>query len=124
MLREAGPASIEGDGSQRSTAVGAKVTTSPSGSVVSTTMPEGQVTNGAVVSSTLTSNVHESEFPESSVAVQVTVVVPIGNVLPEGGKDSIVGAGSWSSLAVAVKETAAPPAPVASATWRPGQVTS
>ena len=34
---------------------------------------------------TVTVKLHELEFPAPSTAVQVTVVVPIGNVLPDGG---------------------------------------
>ncbi len=44
----------------------------------------------------------EAELPESSVAMQVTVVVPSGNVLPEGGAQTSVGVGSIASTALAV----------------------
>ena len=51
----------------------------PSGLVASTTMLDGGVIVGGVVSLTVTIWVSEAEFPEVSVAVQVTVVIPIGN---------------------------------------------
>ena len=54
-------------------------------------------------------------LPATSVAVQVTVVVPRANVLPEAGAQIGVGAGSTSSVAVALKLTTAPAALVASA---------
>src|SRR5262245_4397003 len=51
-------------------------------------------------SDTSTVNEQLAEFPQSSVAVQVTVVVPTGNVLPDGGTQTMVGV--WSQLSVAV----------------------
>ena len=48
-----------------------------------------------------------------SLAVQVTVVVPIGNVLPLGGLQLINGGGLQPPLAVLVKNTVAPPDPLA-----------
>src|SRR5262245_54637425 len=90
VLPDGGSAPIEGEGSQASAAESEKVTTSPSGFVVSTTTSEGQAMTGGVVSSTRTSKEQESELPASSVAVQVTVVVPSGKVLPEGGTHTTV----------------------------------
>ncbi len=46
---------------------------------------------GFVVSTTVTSNVPESESPEESVTVQDTTVVPILNIEPEGGLQIGVG---------------------------------
>ena len=43
----------------------------------------GQVIAGSVVSATVTSKVQVELLPLSSVAVAVTVVVPIANVEPE-----------------------------------------
>jgi hypothetical protein len=54
---------------------------------------------------TVTSNWQLALLPQASVAVQVTVVVPTGNVLPEGGLQTTVGAGPQLSVAVVVKLT-------------------
>ena len=48
-------------------------------------MSAGQVIVGFSVSFTVTVKVQEAD-PELLVAVAVTVVVPIGKVLPEGGE--------------------------------------
>jgi len=45
----------------------------------------GQETIGASLSSTVTVNEHEPVFPDVSVALQVTDVVPFGKVDPEAG---------------------------------------
>jgi len=50
-------------------------------------------------------------FPEASVAVLVTIVVPRGKKLPVGGTQTNAGEGSQSSLAVTEKNTRAPGAP-------------
>ena len=47
-------------------------------------------------------------FPQESVAVHVTMVVPTGKTLPEGGAHTTAGVGSLSSLAVAEKLTTSP----------------
>jgi hypothetical protein len=53
-------------------------------------------------------------FPEKSVAVQVTGVVPRAKVLPDAGEHATVGFGSTLSVAVGLEyETEAPPGPVA-----------
>ena len=44
-------------------------------------------------------NEHVAVLPDESVAVQVTVVVPIGNEEPEGGLQTVVGAGGQLSVA-------------------------
>ena len=44
----------------------------------------GHVIVGACVSFTVTVKLHVAVFEAASVAVQVTVVVPTGNVEPEG----------------------------------------
>jgi hypothetical protein len=46
-----------------------------------------QLTEGFVVSRTITAKVAEDELPEASVAVQVMKVVPIGKVLPDWGPE-------------------------------------
>ena len=56
--------------------------TAPDELVASAVMSAGAVTAGAVVSSTVTLKVAEDEFPDASVAVTVTGVVPSGKVAP------------------------------------------
>ena len=53
-------------------------------------------------------NEHLLSRPHRSVAVQVTVVVPIGNMLPLGGMHTTTGAGSTSSVAGTLKNTFVP----------------
>jgi hypothetical protein len=48
-------------------------------------MSAGQVTLGFSVSLTVTVKTQLSVFPEASVAVEVTAVVPFGKLEPEGG---------------------------------------
>ena len=55
---------------------------------------------GGVVSWTVTVNVQVAALPALSVAVMVTVVVPIANCDPLGGENVITGAGSQTSVAV------------------------
>lgn len=50
---------------------------------------EGQVIVGACWSTTVTVKVQLFVLPEVSVAVQVTVVVPFGNVEPDGGLHTV-----------------------------------
>jgi hypothetical protein len=59
-------------------------------------MPSPQPLGGT---ETITLNVHIAVLPESSVAVQVTVVMPTGKRLPDGGWHITVGFGSQSSVA-------------------------
>ena len=70
---------------------------------------------GAAVSRTVTANDPELVFPAASRAVQVTVVVAIGNVLPETGVHVTVGVETASVAAGVAKVTARPAADVASA---------
>ena len=70
-------------------------------------MLAGQTIVGNSVSFTVTVNVQVDWFPDESVAVQVTVVFPTGNTLPEGGEQEMTGAGSVSSIAVVVNVTEA-----------------
>lgn len=68
------------------------------------------------MSTTVTLNEPLSERPSLSVTVQLTGVVPSGNVEPDAGEHVGVGAiGSSASVAVAVNVTTAPDALVASA---------
>jgi hypothetical protein len=65
-------------------------------------MSAGSVSTGGVVSVTVTVTVNDPEpvFPWLSVAVQLTVVVPLGKVLPEGGLQ--VGVSEPSTVSEAV----------------------
>lgn len=65
-------------------------------------------------SATLTVIVQDAEFPDPSVAVKATSVVPTGKKLPLARVEVIAGAGSPASVAVAIGNvTAAPPPPLA-----------
>jgi hypothetical protein len=62
-------------------------------------------------------------LPASSLAVHVTVVIPIRKVLPDGGEHDTVGVGSMLSVAVTVNVTIAPfSRPVACLMRSPGSV--
>src|SRR5262245_11841269 len=64
---------------------------------------------------TLTLNDFVTVLLAASFAVQITVVAPIGNVLPDGGTHIRVGLESVASMADAVKLTTAPSGLVQSA---------
>src|SRR6266852_2614584 len=85
-------------------------------------MLAGRVSAGGVVSWTVTVKVPFAVLPWVSVAVQFTVVLPSAKVLPEAGEQLGVTEPSTVSLAVAVKVTAAPLGPVASAVRLAGRV--
>src|SRR5437899_4992258 len=68
-----------------------------------------QYTVGAVVSLTVTLELQEFEFPEPSVALQETLVVPSGQVDPDAGQR--VEAILQLSLAPALMVAVAPPGP-------------
>ena len=59
------------------------------------------------MSLTLTVNEQEALLPDASIAVQVTVVVPLAKVEPDGGVQTGTSAPSQSSLAVELKATTA-----------------
>ena len=61
-------------------------------------------------------------FPTESIAVQVTVVVPMPKVDPEDGEQLTTGEGSTMSVAVTSKATVAPEGPVASTRMSAGTV--
>ena len=67
-------------------------------------MLAGHVIEGAVVSRKVTVNVQVRVFGGVawSLAVQVTVVVPMGKIAPEAGVHPTVGLGSHASVAVGV----------------------
>ena len=78
-------------------------TGAPLAPVASCVMSPGTVTVGGVVSRTVTAKLFGAlVFPEESDAVQLTVVVVIGKVLPDGGAHETLGFGSTLSEAVAV----------------------
>src|SRR5438093_8402199 len=104
-----------------SLAVAVKFATAPEAPVASTVRLAGQLTVGGVVSWTLTVKVQSPVLPWASVEEQVTVVVPMANVLPLAGEQVTGSPPSTMSLAVAVKLAAAPEAPVASTVILAGQ---
>lgn len=71
------------------------------GSVLTVTLA-GQVMAGGVTSLTVTVNVQteSSAVPGALLAVQVTVVVPFGNAVPEAGTQVTVGMGHPSAVGV------------------------
>src|SRR5436853_17455 len=85
-----------------------------SGQVIGTTrlMAGGQplVKTGGCVSLTCTAKLHVAPLPTPFVAEQLTVVVPTGKMLPEGGVHVTVGAGR--PVEFTVKLTTAWPWPV------------
>ena len=110
--------------STKSVAVALKVTTAPAAEVAETVMLPGNVNAGRVVSCTVTSKLALPELPWASVAEQLTVVVPSGNVEPEAGEQVGFIVPSTRSLADALKETSAPLGPVASAVMLEGTATA
>jgi hypothetical protein len=54
---------------------------------------------GGSVSLTVILNVHSAIFPEASVAVQVTGVVPTGKNDPDGGVQELITPGQLSKTA-------------------------
>jgi len=92
------------DPSKLSAALAEKVTTAPLGLVASTVMSPGTVTTGGVGSTSTTVTLKDAApvFPCASVARQLTIVVPTGNVLPELGLQLGVSAPSTLSVALAV----------------------
>ena len=64
----------------------------------------GHVIEGAVVSRTITAKVHDELLAVVawSLAVHVTLVVPIGKIVAEAGAQLTVGVASHASVAVGV----------------------
>src|SRR5919201_43276 len=85
LLPESGLQSTGTDPSRLSVAVAENVTTLPLGSVVVVLMSPGRDSTGGVLSTSVTVTVKlpVALFPCASVAEQMTVVEPIGKVLPE-----------------------------------------
>ena len=86
---------------QLSLEAGMKLTTVPESEACVTVMSGGQAIVGFSVSLTVTVKEQLAVLPEASVAVQVTAVVPFGNVEPDGGEQLVVTPGQLS-LAVVV----------------------
>ena len=99
-------------------------TSAPSGPVASAVMFAGTVSEGAVVSTTVTSNDPDVVWPWLSVAVQSTGLVPRGNVAPEAGAHSMSTWSSAASVPVTSYSTDAPSALVASTIWSSGSWSS
>jgi hypothetical protein len=95
---------------QLSVALNEKVTRAPQipGSVFTVLSP-GQIINGLVLSVTRTVNEQCDIFPCLSVAVDCTVVNPIGKSVPDGGMETTVA--EQLSVAVTEKFTIAPQEP-------------
>jgi hypothetical protein len=102
---EAGLQATETPG-QLSVAVAEKVATAPAGQVGSNVMLAGHVMAGGCASLTVTVNWQLAVLCDASVAVHVTVVVPFGNVEPDGGTQLDVTPGQLS-FAVGEKLTTA-----------------
>jgi hypothetical protein len=101
-----------------------KLNAAPVAPVASTVAFAGTVTTGPVVSATVTVNEPAPLLPLASVAVQVTVVAPSGNVDPLAGVQLTATLPFTRSLAVAVKVKLAPVALVASTVALAGTVTT
>lgn len=68
-------------------------------------------TSSNVMLPTVTTNEQLADWLPASVAVQFTVVCPIGNTLPDGGVHATAGDGSHRSVAVTSNVTVAPLGP-------------
>jgi len=80
----------------------AKLNAAPVAPVASIVALAGAVTTGPVVSLTVTMNEAAPVLPRASLAVQLTVVAPSGNVAPLAGVQVTATLPSTASLAVAV----------------------
>ena len=101
--------------STRSVATGlVKVMTAPLGPVASAVTFDAAPNDGPVVSWTVIENEPFAMLPAVSVAEQFTIVVPSAKVEPDAGRQVTAGIAGFASVAVAVKETVRPAAPVAS----------
>jgi hypothetical protein len=123
VLPEAWSQLTPGLGSMASEADTEKLTAAPPRPVAGVEMSPGTVIEGAPVSDTVTPKEALPVLPWPSVAVQVTVVVPRPNVLPELGLQSGVSEPLTESEAEAEKVTVAPPGPVAAAETESGTLT-
>jgi hypothetical protein len=118
---EPGLQETDGEPSRASLADALKVTTAPLPEVASAVIGPGTVRDGGVESRTVTLNVPGDDvLPDASVAVQETLVVPIGKTLPDPWLQLMSGEESMASLAVTEKVTVAPPVEVASTVMEDG----
>ena len=98
-----------------SMAVAENVATAPVGLVASRVTGNPDIdTNGGVVSRTVTMENAEPMLPAASVAVHLTLVIPSGKVVPEGGEQDVVSDPLTMSVADEEKVATAPLGPVAS----------
>jgi hypothetical protein len=121
---EAGEQAVVIAPSTMSVADDVKVAVAPAEEVPSTVMFAGTVTTGEVVSLTVTAKVLLPVLPATSVAEQVTVVVPIAKVEPEAGEQVEANTPSTLSVADDVKVAVAPVELVASVVMLAGTVTT
>ena len=85
-------------------------------------MLPGKVNNGGISSATVTMKLPFAVFPRESVAEQLTVVCPRGNIEPETCEQAAITGPSTKSLAEVVKLTTAPEALVAETVILEGSV--
>ena len=105
------------DPSAKSVAVGVvHDSTAPAELVAVAVMPVGVPTITGAASFIVTVNVVDAVFSYGSVAVQVTVVVPIANVEPDVGEQDTGTDAPYSSVAVGAVYVSVEPAEVAAAT--------
>jgi len=97
-------------------------TTAPNGPVASSVIFAGRVSVGGVVSCTVTVKLPFAVLPRVSDAEQLTVVVVIGNVLPEDGAQITEREPSTMSVAEVENVATAPDGPVASSVIFAGRV--
>ena len=109
---DAGLQTIVGFTSHTSVAVVPNVAVTPAGLVHSIVKLLEQVITGAVVSNTVTVKSQLLGFRLESNPLQVTMVVPNPNTLPEAGVHTTVGLVSHRSETVVTKLTVAPDCPV------------
>src|SRR5436190_8881064 len=107
---EAGKQVIVRGPSIASLAEAVKLTGAPDGFNAVTVISTGRVNIGGVLSTTVTVKLPFAVFPFESVAEQLTVVVPKGNIEPETGKQVTASGPSTRSFAETVKLTGAPEA--------------
>ena len=115
VLPLGGVTTTTGAGSTISAALTTKFTTAPVGPVASVMIGSGTVITGGVVSTTCTVKLVVPVFPLKSLDEQITVVMPMGKMLPLAGVQVTGREPSTKSLAVgSVKITTAPVGEVAS----------
>src|SRR5919201_1581448 len=126
LAPESGLQSTGTDPSMLSLALAENVTTFPLGSVVVVLMSSGRCSTGGVESRsvTVTLKLPVALLPCESFAVQVTVVVPTGNLLPESGLQSTGTDPSRLSVAVAENVTTFPLGSVVVVLMSPGRLST